>query len=58
MSSNCVIVQRLYSSSLVAVVSSDHPRKLNVNHFKKNSHICSYTYINSILTVLLNREVG
>ncbi|KAF2345367.1 hypothetical protein FHG87_023876 [Trinorchestia longiramus] len=55
--SNCFIVQRLYSSSLVAVVSEDHPRKLCVNHFKKNSHICSYTYLTSILNVLLNREV-
>ncbi|XP_047740516.1 WD repeat domain phosphoinositide-interacting protein 2-like, partial [Hyalella azteca] len=54
--SNCVVVQRLYVSSLVAVVSEDHPRKLCLNHFKKNSHICSYTYITSILNVLLNRE--
>ena len=55
---NSIIVKRLYSSSLVAVVSGNHPRKLTVNHFKKNSHICSYTYVQSILNVLLNREVS
>ncbi|XP_063851800.1 WD repeat domain phosphoinositide-interacting protein 2-like isoform X6 [Scylla paramamosain] len=49
------IVERLFSSSLVAVVSLSSPRKLKVCHFKKNSEICNYSYPNTILGVKLNR---
>ncbi|KAK4321095.1 hypothetical protein Pmani_008079 [Petrolisthes manimaculis] len=49
------IVERLFSSSLVAVVSLSSPRKLKVCHFKKNSEICNYSYPNTILAVKLNR---
>ncbi|PSN33782.1 WD repeat domain phosphoinositide-interacting protein 2 [Blattella germanica] len=49
------IVERLFSSSLVAVVSLTSPRKLKVCHFKKGTEICNYSYSNTILAVKLNR---
>ncbi|XP_033749748.1 WD repeat domain phosphoinositide-interacting protein 2-like isoform X1 [Pecten maximus] len=50
------IVERLFSSSLVAIVSLSSPRKLKVCHFKKGTEICNYSYSNSILAVRLNRQ--
>lgn len=52
------IVERLFSSSLVAVVSLSSPRKLKVCHFKKGTEICNYSYSNTILAVKLNRSVS
>lgn len=49
------IVERLFSSSLVAVVTISAPRKLKVCHFKKGSEICNYSYSNTIVAVKLNR---
>lgn len=49
------LVERLFSSSLVAVVSLNSPRKLKVCHFKKGTEICNYSYSNTILAVKLNR---
>lgn len=49
------IVERLFSSSLVAIVSLSAPRKLKVCHFKKGTEICNYSYPNTILAVCLNR---
>ncbi|XP_065066460.1 WD repeat domain phosphoinositide-interacting protein 2-like [Rhopilema esculentum] len=49
------IVERLFSSSLVAIVSLSAPRKLKVCHFKKGTEICNYSYPNTILAVKLNR---
>ncbi|XP_026682116.1 WD repeat domain phosphoinositide-interacting protein 2-like [Diaphorina citri] len=45
------IVERLFSSSLVAVVSLSSPRKLTVCHFKRGSEICNYSFSNTILAV-------
>lgn len=50
------IIERLFESSLVAVVSLNAPRKLKVCHFKRQSEICNYSYSNTILAVKLNRE--
>ncbi|KAM4623758.1 WD repeat domain phosphoinositide-interacting protein 1-like [Polymixia lowei] len=50
------IVERLFSSSLVVVVSLSMPRRMNVYHFKKGTEICNYSYSNSILSVRLNRQ--
>lgn len=50
------IIERLFESSLVAIVSLKAPRKLKVCHFKKKSEICNYSYSNTILAVKLNRE--
>ncbi|XP_076287840.1 autophagy-related 18a isoform X2 [Lasioglossum baleicum] len=49
------IVERLFSSSLVAMVSLSSPRKLKVCHFRKGTEICYYSYSNTILAVKLNR---
>jgi len=51
------LVDRLFSSSLVALVSLTSPRKLKVCHFKKGTEICNYSYSNTILAVKLNRLV-
>lgn len=51
------IVERLFSSSLVVVVSLSMPRRMNVYHFKKGTEICNYSYSNNILSVRLNRQV-
>eukprot|EP00063_Salmo_salar_P064567 XP_014039402.1 PREDICTED: WD repeat domain phosphoinositide-interacting protein 1-like [Salmo salar] len=51
------IVERLFSSSLVVVVSLSIPRRMNVYHFKKGTEICNYSYSNNILSVRLNRQV-
>jgi len=53
---NICIVERLFSSSLVALVSLSSPRKLKVYHFKRNTEICNYCYGNTILAVRLNRQ--
>ncbi|XP_001354209.2 WD repeat domain phosphoinositide-interacting protein 2 isoform X4 [Drosophila pseudoobscura] len=50
------LIERLFESSLVAIVSQRAPRKLKVCHFKKQSEICNYSYANTILAVKLNRE--
>jgi len=52
------IVERLFSSSLMAIVTISSPRKLRVCHFRKGNEICSYSYVNTILTVKLNRAVS
>ena len=57
-SEDVCVVERLFSSSLVAIVSISSPRKLKVRHFKKGTEICNYSYSNSILAVKLNRQVS
>lgn len=51
------IVERLFSSSLVVVVSRSKPRQMNVYHFKKGTEICNYGYSSNILSIRLNRQV-
>jgi len=51
----CYIAERLFSSSLVAIVSNDSPRKLKLCHFKKGTEICNYKYTSKVLGVKLNR---
>nr|XP_057905613.1 WD repeat domain phosphoinositide-interacting protein 1 isoform X2 [Doryrhamphus excisus] len=50
------IVERLFSSSLVVVVSTSVPQSMNIYHFKKGTEICNYSYPNNILAVKLNRH--
>nr|DBA21814.1 TPA: hypothetical protein GDO54_012945 [Pyxicephalus adspersus] len=50
------IVERLFSSSLVVVVSHSKPRQMNVFHFKKGTEICNYNYSANILSIRLNRQ--
>ncbi|KAK2111954.1 hypothetical protein P7K49_011700 [Saguinus oedipus] len=52
------IVERLFSSSLVVVVSYTKPRQMNVYHFKKGTEICNYSYSSNILSIRLNRQVS
>ncbi|XP_014215568.1 WD repeat domain phosphoinositide-interacting protein 2 isoform X2 [Copidosoma floridanum] len=50
------IFERLFNSSLIAIVNTSSPRKLRVCHFKKGTEICSYSYSNTVLSVRLNRK--
>ncbi|KAM9296817.1 WD repeat domain phosphoinositide-interacting protein 1 isoform 1-T1 [Gastrophryne carolinensis] len=50
------IAERLFSSSLVVVVSHSKPRQMNVFHFKKGTEICNYNYSGNILSIRLNRQ--
>lgn len=50
------IAERLFSSSLVAIVSRESPRMLRVCHFKKGTEICNYSYNSKILSVKMNRS--
>ncbi|KAM4717828.1 WD repeat domain phosphoinositide-interacting protein 1 isoform 2-T2 [Anableps anableps] len=50
------IVERLFSSSLVVVVSAAMPQRMNIYHFKKGTEICNYSYPNNILAIKLNRQ--
>lgn len=52
------IVERLFSSSLVVVVSTAMPQRMNIYHFKKGTEICNYSYPDKILAVKLNRQVS
>lgn len=52
------IVERLFSSSLVVVVSTATPQRMNIYHFKKGTEICNYSYPSDVLSVKLNRQVS
>lgn len=49
------LVDRLFSSSLVAIVSLNSPRMVRVCHYKKGHDIVNYSYSNTILAVRMNR---
>lgn len=50
------IVERLFSCSLVVIVSLLSPRKLRVYHIRKRTEISIHSYTNTILSVKLNRK--
>uniref|UniRef100_A0A915BE36 WD repeat domain phosphoinositide-interacting protein 2 n=1 Tax=Parascaris univalens TaxID=6257 RepID=A0A915BE36_PARUN len=50
------IIERLFSSSLIVLVSQQAPRKLRVYHFQKGNEICTQSYSNTILSVKMNRR--
>lgn len=50
------IVERLFSSSLVVIVSLLSPRKLRLYHIKKRTEISIHSYANTILSVKMNRK--
>jgi len=52
---NIYLIDRLFSSSLIAMVSIHSPRRLKVCHFRKGSEICNFSYVNSILAIKTNR---
>jgi len=49
------IAERLFSSSLVAVVAAGSPRTLRIEHFKKGTEICRYSYGDRVRAVRMNR---
>jgi len=51
-----ILAERLFCSSLVAVVGKSYPRKLRVCHFRKGTEICNYSYASAILAVRMNRQ--
>ncbi|XP_065190100.1 WD repeat domain phosphoinositide-interacting protein 2-like [Sycon ciliatum] len=50
------IVERLFSSSLVVLVSQAENFRLTICHFRKGTEICNYKYPSQIRSVRLNRE--
>ncbi|CAG2169390.1 unnamed protein product [Oppiella nova] len=50
------IIERLFCSSLVAIVYESSPRLLRLYHFVKNVEISRHSYRNSIVGVRLNRQ--
>uniref|UniRef100_A0A1I7W4P1 Uncharacterized protein n=1 Tax=Loa loa TaxID=7209 RepID=A0A1I7W4P1_LOALO len=51
-----MLIERLFSSSLLMLVSTQAPRKLRIYHFQKNNEICAQSYTNTVLAVRLNRD--
>ncbi|WKY14080.1 hypothetical protein Q1695_004703 [Nippostrongylus brasiliensis] len=51
-----IIVERLFNSSLVAIVSQKEPRVMHIYHFRSKNMICDYKFAKSILNVKLNRD--
>ena len=49
------LAERLFSSSLLIVVSQENPRRLRVLHFRKSTEICAYSYSSAILSCRINR---
>ncbi|TNN29028.1 WD repeat domain phosphoinositide-interacting protein 2 [Liparis tanakae] len=52
------LVERLFSSSLVVVVSASSPRRMDIFHFKKGTEICSHSFPEDVLSVRLNRQAS
>ncbi|XP_056100681.1 WD repeat domain phosphoinositide-interacting protein 1 isoform X2 [Rhinichthys klamathensis goyatoka] len=50
------VAERLFSSSLMVIVSRSTPFRMNIIHFKKGTEICNYSYSSHILAVKLNRQ--
>ncbi|CAI2353296.1 unnamed protein product [Caenorhabditis sp. 36 PRJEB53466] len=53
---NCLLVERLFSSALMVVISQKDPRVLHVYHFTSRNIICDHRFNKSVLTVRLNRD--
>jgi hypothetical protein len=51
------IIERLFSSSLTALVTDQAPRKLTVLHFQRGREVASHKFPTTILAVKLNRLV-
>lgn len=54
--SHVILIERLFSSSMLMLVSMKTPRRLHVYHFQKNNEICSHNYTNTVLSVKVNRD--
>uniref|UniRef100_A0A1A9W2V6 Anaphase-promoting complex subunit 4 WD40 domain-containing protein n=1 Tax=Glossina brevipalpis TaxID=37001 RepID=A0A1A9W2V6_9MUSC len=54
-SENIRIVERLFNSSLVVLVTALKPKCLRMLHFKKKQEICNCSYPSDILCIRMNR---
>ncbi|KAI9585360.1 autophagy-related 18b isoform 1-T1 [Glossina fuscipes fuscipes] len=54
-SENIRIVERLFNSSLVVLVTDLKPKSLRMLHFKKKQEICNCSYPSDILCIRMNR---
>ena len=52
------LAERLFTSSLVAVVHKSDLKTLEIWHFKKGTRIVKYEYESRILSVKMNRAVS
>lgn len=50
------IVERLFQSSLITLVTLNQSRKLQVFHFKMGNEICSHSYTSAVKAVRMNRK--
>lgn len=53
---DAIIVERLFNSSLIVIVSQKEPRIMNIYHFKSKNMICCHKFTKSVLNVKLNRD--
>uniref|UniRef100_A0A1I7XM42 WD repeat domain phosphoinositide-interacting protein 2 n=1 Tax=Heterorhabditis bacteriophora TaxID=37862 RepID=A0A1I7XM42_HETBA len=53
---DAIIVERLFNSSLVVIVSQKEPRVMHIYHFSSKNMICNHKFTKSILNVKLNRD--
>uniref|UniRef100_A0A8R1E1J0 WD repeat domain phosphoinositide-interacting protein 2 n=1 Tax=Caenorhabditis japonica TaxID=281687 RepID=A0A8R1E1J0_CAEJA len=53
---NCLVVERLFSSALMVIISQKDPRVLHVYHFTSRNIICDHRFNKSVLTVRMNRD--
>jgi autophagy-related protein 18 len=51
------VIERLFSSSLIAVVGVSSPCKLRLWHLKKGTEISSYVYPGIIMALRLSQQV-
>ncbi|XP_011176630.2 WD repeat domain phosphoinositide-interacting protein 2 isoform X1 [Zeugodacus cucurbitae] len=50
-----VLMERLFNTSLVVMVTAENPNCLQMLHFKKNQKICNCVYPTNILSIRMNR---
>ncbi|XP_036340735.1 WD repeat domain phosphoinositide-interacting protein 1, partial [Rhagoletis pomonella] len=54
-SEHIILIERLFNSSLVVMVTAEKPHCLQMLHFKKNQKICNCVYPTNILSIRMNR---
>uniref|UniRef100_A0A0K8UXD7 WD repeat domain phosphoinositide-interacting protein 2 n=1 Tax=Bactrocera latifrons TaxID=174628 RepID=A0A0K8UXD7_BACLA len=50
-----ILMERLFNTSLVVMVTAEKPHCLQMLHFKKNQKICNCVYPTNILSIRMNR---
>ncbi|XP_053961786.1 WD repeat domain phosphoinositide-interacting protein 2 isoform X1 [Anastrepha ludens] len=54
-SEHIILVERLFNSSLLVMVTAEKPHCLQMVHFKKNQKICNCVYPTKIISIRMNR---